>query len=195
MSETTNTHVSIAHSLLSLENASSMEGDYTPPATLHHNTPGKLPTSSYEQLYADCYTQAYSRAYYLLHSHEDAEDAVQAAFCGVWKHWAHLEARGLHSYVLLATTRKAIDIIRRQRKPALSLEANEVDVCVVWDADTMIDLATARERLSPVLRSVVDLRAEGYTWQEIMDTLGITFGCLSKRFYLARVQLRKQVAA
>ena len=148
----------------------------------------------YEQLYHEYYATAYSRAMYLLHSHEDAEDAVQAAFCEMWKHWATLEPRGLHSYVRTAVTRKAIDISRRKR-PFVSLEANEIDPVVSWDADTMLDLAAAREKLSPKLQAIVDMRLEGATWEEIQATLGITHACLNKRFYWMRVYLRKAVAA
>ena len=149
----------------------------------------------YEKLYHECYAQAYSRAYYLLGQHEDAEDAVQAAFCEVWKHWPTLEARSLHSYVLQAVRHKAITILRSKYRVTLSVEANEIDVSVSWDADTMIDVATACAKLSPKLQAVVDMRMEGATWQEIQATLGITHACLNKRFYWVRVQLRKAVAA
>lgn len=195
MLETFHTHDPIvAYFQLGLENQASMEGD-SPPVTIHDTTPGKLPTSTYEQLYRECYTQAYSRAYYLLHHVQDAEDAVQAAYCEVWKQWPHLEPRGLQSYLLRAVKCKAIEILRSKYRRQLSIEAQQIDMCVSWDVDTMLDLTTAREKLNPKLQVVLDLRAEGYTWAEIAEQVGITHDCLNKRFYMARVQLRKQVAA
>ena len=151
--------------------------------------------AGYEKLYRECYALAYNRAYYLLHHAQDAEDAVQAGYIDVWKQWPHLEPRGLCGYLLRAVTCRALDILRsKHSKPAASIEAQQIDVCVSWDADTLIDLASATAKLSPKLQQVVDLRMEGATWQEIQATLGITHACLNKRFYWLRVRLRRAVA-
>ena len=178
MSETTQFERSIPQSPLAMVEVSCTQGDQ----------------GLYEKLYRECYAQAYSRATWLGLCHEDAEDAVQATFCEVWKHWSHLEPRGLHNYVLTAVSRKAIDFRRRQ-KYAISIEANEVEVCVSWDVDTMLDLATAREALSEEQRNVVRLREEGYSREQIQKLTGLTPEQLGKRLWHARIQLRKAVAA
>ncbi len=152
-------------------------------------------TESYETLYTDCYTQAYSRAYYLLRSHEDAEDAVQSAFCEVWKHWPHLEARGLHAYLHQCITWMCINILRSKYRRTISIEAQQIDAAVSWDVDTMLDVTSARAGLSPDQQIVVTLREEGYSWKEIKLLLGLTVGQINKRLSCARKQLRQEVAA
>jgi RNA polymerase sigma-70 factor, ECF subfamily len=148
----------------------------------------------YEKLYTDCYAQAYHRAYYLLHQREDAEDATQAAYVEVWKQWPRLEPTGLYGYLYRAVTHKAINMLRDKR-PVASLEADQIDPYVLWDVDTALDISVARAGLSQEQQLLVTLREQGYTWQEIMERQGLSFGQLSKRLYRARVRLRQEVAA
>lgn len=142
----------------------------------------------------------------------DAEDVVQETFLRAYRYW-HTFQPGTDCRRWLATIcrRVAHDLHRRARQVDVvddaeleSLAATRLHAAAVaaglGDMYTRVDLGAAIRRamatLDPAFREVVVLSdVEGFSYQEIAETLDIPLGTVRSRLYRGRRHLQEALMA
>lgn len=130
------------------------------------------------------------------HNREDGEDAVQEAFAAMWTKRADVDRERGKSFLFSTVYRQMLWHIRDRKAERQHMEAMEVGG--VQLPDTSFDLREAIERslqgLPEVQRAILQLRdVEGYTYNEIGETLSLTADQVQVYLFRARVAMRKQL--
>jgi RNA polymerase sigma-70 factor (ECF subfamily) len=156
-----------------------------------------------EELYERHKTMAFSIAYRVTGEGGAAEDAVQDAFLSVWRSAGRYEpARAsVRTWLLTIVHRRAIDVVRRRRRPSATVELDELEfegiaVPDVWEAVARgLDRATvaaALATIAPAQREAIELAYfEGLTQTEIADRTGAPLGTVKSRLRLGLAGLRR----
>lgn len=128
----------------------------------------------------------------------DCEDAVQEALAALWSHREDVPAAKGKSYLLSAAYRSLMSSLRHRRvEQQYVASATPVDE-PLQQPDERFDLREAIERslqvLSEVQRAILQLRdVEGYSYQEIGETLKLSDSQVQVYLFRARVAMRKQL--
>ena len=158
-----------------------------------------------EALYDRYRTMAYSIALRVTGDASLAEDVLQEAFLGAWRHAGrYAEGRGsVKTWLLAIVHHRAIDAVRR-RRPTNSLPETEdvtpapLTVPDLWgevaadlDADTV---RGALDVLPQVQREAIELAYfGGLTQQEIAARTGAPLGTVKGRMRLALLAMRRHL--
>lgn len=129
-------------------------------------------------------------------SRPDCEDAVQEALAALWKQHAAVSLDKGKPYLLSSTYRSLMMTLRHAK-----VERRHAEQAVVETAqmpDLRFDLREAIEQslqtLPEVQRAILQLRdVEGYSYQEIADTLRLSDSQVQVYLFRARVSMRKQL--
>jgi len=159
-------------------------------------------------------TAVYNLAFRILRGKEDAEDASQEVFVKVHKALHQYDPRyAFRSWIFRITHNLCIDMIRRRKPPALSINSPiatsegevewdlpDVDAVDPLEAVTALEeknmIEEAIEKLGPTLRSAITLRhIEGLRYDEIAKILDIPLGTVKVRIFRARELLAKLLAS
>lgn len=136
-----------------------------------------------------------------------AQDAVQDAFVGIWRHAARFEAgrASARSWILAIAHHRAIDVVRRRRPTSeLEPESAAVPPALVapdpWGAVLeRLDARVVREaltRLAPLQREAIELAyLRGLTQREIAQQTGAPLGTVKSRVRLGLLALRTEIEA
>jgi len=144
------------------------------------------------------------RALGLCRTPSDAEDLVQETFMRFLTAFQHAQAlpdEGVCASWLISTmTNCFYDQLRRRRTqergaqdPALASSAvvpAEAPAPLPFDRLTDEQMTSAIQRLTPRVRSTLELHVRGRKYREIADELGIPAGTVAKRLHMARAKLR-----
>ena len=125
-----------------------------------------------------------------------AEDVAQETFLTAYRKADSFRAEGsVRSWLFRIAVRRALDELKRRgRKAEVALEifhdARWVDE-PHKQLDAGWDLERALERLTPEHRAVLMLKeVEGFSYQEIAESLGWPMGTVATRIHRARLELR-----
>lgn len=164
---------------------------------------GAQDLAALEELYDRYRSMAYGLALRITGDPTAAEDVVQDAFLGVWRHAdRYAAARGsVRTWLLSIVHHRAVDAIRR-RRPTIELpdpEASSPDPLVspdVWgEVAGRLDAAAVRaalDALSDVQREALELAYfGGLTQTEIADRTGAPLGTVKSRLRLGLLALRE----
>lgn len=151
-----------------------------------------------ERLFRTHYAAMYRLAMLILRDDEAARDIVQDIFetlldCGL----RHVS----EGYLLVAVRNRCLKHIRSlsahdRMRAAYSVDENEIE-SEDWPDDETIELiqSTVSSDLTDACRRVVDLRfAQGRSYQEIADALGISKVAVYKHLRHAMAVLRKKLS-
>ena len=155
------------------------------------------------QLYDRFSGQMYGLAMRITGDATLAQDVVQEAFVGIWRHAARFDASraSARTWILSIAHNRSIDALRR-RRPAQELPDPELpppaalttpdiwgEVAGRMDAD---QVRAAVMTLSPVQREAIALAYfSGLTQQEIADRTGAPLGTVKSRVRLGLLALRE----
>ncbi len=138
--------------------------------------------------------QSAAYAYAILHSREDAEDAVQEAAIKAYQAFARYNPsccpfKGWWLAILRNCCRDLLR--RRQSRPAtVAMDRVELPPRAAWPGDQYRDLHEALDQLSEAHREILQLRYfGGCSYREIAEVLGIPAGTVMSRLYAARQAL------
>jgi len=146
----------------------------------------------------------YRLAYMLLGSNADAEDVLQETWTGVYKSLKRFEGRSTVRTWLTRILTTQVALWRRKRRggvislddaptaedDALPREERSASRQSDWQADLEVALA----RLSLDHREVIVLREiEGFSYDEIAESLRVPRGTVESRLHRARGELRKHL--
>ena len=158
-----------------------------------------------EALYDRYRAMAYAIALRITADPTLAEDVVQDAFLGVWRHAErYAEGRGsVKTWLLAIVHHRAIDAVRR-RRPASELPDPELPappqlvVADVWPEVAgrldAVEVRAAIGTLSDVQREAIELAYWGGLSQtEIADRTGAPLGTVKSRMRLGLLALRQQL--
>jgi RNA polymerase sigma-70 factor (ECF subfamily) len=133
-----------------------------------------------------------------------AEDAVQEAFCAVWRQAGryHRSRGAASSWLMSLVHNKAVDVVRRESTRRRPLAADQLDEPVVptpeQEALANEEGAAARRALG---RLPVEQRAlltmlylDGLTQREVADRLAVPLGTVKSRTHAAMRALRRSLA-
>jgi RNA polymerase sigma-70 factor (ECF subfamily) len=159
-----------------------------------------------QELYERHKTMSFSIAYRITGEGGAAEDAVQDAFLGAWRSAGRYEASraSVRTWLLTIVHRRAIDVVRRRRRPDATVEIDEelvesLSLPDVWeevaqglDRDTVV---AALASIAPAQREAIELAYfEGLTQVEIAQRTGAPLGTVKSRLRLGLHGLRKVLA-
>jgi RNA polymerase sigma factor (sigma-70 family) len=164
---------------------------------------GDVPADRLRSLYAKHQSWLLARARFLCGNTADAEESAQEAFIRLMtsKAYQTLPSDGACVQWLITTmTRLCFDRLRRREreehaKPML-VHPEEHDPGpertdgAAWESLTDSQIVEAAESLPPHLRETWVLSAEGLSYSEIAERLGIKQGNVGKRLHDARLKLR-----
>jgi RNA polymerase sigma-70 factor (ECF subfamily) len=138
-------------------------------------------------------------AYRMLGSLDDAQDAVQEAFLGVWRAADRFIAERAKpsTWLLTLVHRRAVDLVRReQRRRAEPLRPDtEAGAEPADEAEVAMRRETIREalrELPPEQREAIELAYYGgYTQSELAERLGQPLGTIKSRMFTGLSRLRE----
>jgi RNA polymerase sigma-70 factor (ECF subfamily) len=160
-----------------------------------------------QELYERHKTMAYSIALRITGDGATAEDAVQDAFLGAWRNAARYEAgrASVRTWLLTIVHRRAIDAVRRRRRPEATVEIDEgvaesLTMPDVWqEVARGIDRTTVAGALAQInadQRSAIEMAYfEGLTQTEIADRSGVPLGTVKSRLRLGLLGMRRLLTA
>jgi RNA polymerase sigma-70 factor, ECF subfamily len=168
-------------------------------------------TEAQETLFERYRSRLYRQALRLLHSREDAEDAVQDALLSAYRDIRSFEGRSLFStWLTRIVVNAALVKMRRQRaRPELFLQDASPEERVSMDAkfvdsrpdpeqayanvETRLRVESALEDLSPSLRFAFRLRElQDLSNAEAAQVAGIELGAFKSRICRAKTQLAER---
>lgn len=141
--------------------------------------------------------------------HGLAEDVVQETFVNVWQGASSFDPTkaSARTWILTIAHRRAVDAVRRRRRPVLSLDINDADAPMrlpavpdVWtEISPRLDRVTvqvALAKLPEAQRLSLELAYfNGLTQQEIAAATGVRLGTVKGRVRLGLVRLRELLSA
>ncbi|MCO6491079.1 MAG: RNA polymerase sigma-70 factor [Phaeodactylibacter sp.] len=143
---------------------------------------------------------AYAHRY--LRSEEDAREAVQDVFLGVWNNRGHLQLdEGLRSYLFTATRNKALNYLEKRKIEAVPLEA----VYQQESRNPGVEEQLQAEELQAVIYDEVNRlpercrevfllsRSEGLSYKEIAERLSLSEKTVENQISIALKRLRARV--
>lgn len=137
-----------------------------------------------------------------LRSEEDAREAVQDVFMGVWNNREHLQLdESLKPYLYTATRNKALNYLNRRRLAAVSIEEAPVyasegpKVEAVMEAEELKALIYDEVRRLPERCREIFLlsRREGLSNREIAERLSVSEKTVENQMTIALKRLRARV--
>lgn len=131
----------------------------------------------------------------LLGDPTEAEDAVQDAFEGLWRHRKSVDPAKYKSYLYTSVHNRCIDGIRR-RKPHLPVDSQSIAASEPAPHDLQEHLHRGLATLPEKQQSMVLLRDyEGYSYTEIAAITGATLETVKVSIFRARRSLRQFLGA
>ncbi len=154
--------------------------------------------------------RAHAVAFGLVRNHEDALEVVQEAFVRVYKHRGEFAGQASFStWLYRIVFNLAIDLLRK-RSPGIAVDFNdevsmdgaaaewiprrsEVDPWVQLDRKRLVmAVQGALDQLPAYHRAVILLRElEGFSYEEMAETLNVSKGTIMSRLFHARKKLQK----
>lgn len=133
----------------------------------------------------------YRAAYYMLESHQDAEDAVQELYLRLWKSRESLpDLRNPLSYGLSLLKNICIDRIRRRK----IRKSEPLDLAAPSESPPHDEQTDARDMLKLVIREMEDLPQKQAEVMKMMVLEGLDYKEISRRSGLSQVHVRVLVS-
>jgi len=152
---------------------------------------------AFRMLYDAYYARVYRFCLHMVVDEALAKDAFQETFIRMFEHRASLRGVNVRSWLFSIARRVCLNMIRAKRGGHESFDetyhgprtTEERDVALRQQIDNALTQLPVALRESLVLREF-----EGYTYQEIADTVGIDLSLAKVRVYRARLMMRKILA-
>lgn len=166
----------------------------------------QAPYSDAESLFRAVHTELMRVAYALLGNHADTEDAAQDSFFKLvtaWHRVGGLPTPGeQRAYLVRIVINEALHILRYPHRRWERLGVDAEDHGASWDSldeqvQAKADLRLLWEAISELpgmRRDVVALRAAGYEYGEIAESLGVRVSTVRSHISYARKQLSRTAA-
>ncbi|MDD7250995.1 MAG: sigma-70 family RNA polymerase sigma factor [Prevotellaceae bacterium] len=151
-------------------------------------------------------TKRYGRRLYwhirrIVVSHDDAEDALQETFIGIWSHLDHFrgDAGALQAWAYRIATREALQVLRRQTHLLQSIDSLSETLAEKLEAETSLNADRAATTFHHALlklptqqRIVFNLRYfDELTYQQIADITGKSVCTLKTNYHYATQRIRQ----
>ncbi len=152
-----------------------------------------MPKSDFQQAIEPLLRQSAACAFAIVHSREDAEDAVQEAAIKAWRALAGYDPScSLRSWWFAILRNCCRDLLRRRRSRPVAVTMEHADFSAPAAApdDLDGDLQEALDQLCEAHREILQLRYfGGCTYRELAEVLGIPAGTVMSRLHAARQAL------
>ena len=166
---------------------------------------GAFEVPSWDEIVREQSPRVYRLAYRLTGNKQDAEDLAQETFVRVFRSLHTFTPGTIGGWMHRITTNLFLDQTRRKSRirfdglgeeaeaklpgtapgPERSFEYNNLDV----------DVQAALEALSPEFRAAIVLcDLEGFSYEEVSETLGVKLGTVRSRIHRGRAMLREKLA-
>jgi RNA polymerase sigma factor (sigma-70 family) len=160
---------------------------------------------SWDEIVRTHSARVYRLAYRLTGNAHDAEDLTQDVFVRVFRSLHRYTPGTFEGWLYRITTNLFLDSARRKKKIRFDgfvedaqdrLPGREpTPERAALDQLLDVDVSNALSSLAPEFRAAVVLcDIEGYSYEEVADTLGIKLGTVRSRIHRGRALLRKELA-
>lgn len=154
--------------------------------------------SRLEKLYEAYEQEMHRQAFYVLHDENDAEDAVQNAFLGIWKSLdklCDLGEKEIKWYVIRAAINAAIDIYRKKNEKRQKEEPYDENASYFHSENRNVNELGLFEKIAELPdrdRDVLMLKyVYGFQYKEMAKILGISTETVKKALLRAKNKLEK----
>ena len=158
----------------------------------------------FTQVYERCKRLVYHTAYKVVQDSYLAEDVLQEVFLQLAKNFTRVyrdDAHKMAAYLAICATSRAIDLLRAQQETvgeedtALDTVADNAPLPedAVIDAESAAQLTALLEKLAPIYKAPLQLKALGYTNSEIASALCLTESTVRQRLVRGRKILWKEL--
>jgi RNA polymerase sigma factor (sigma-70 family) len=134
-----------------------------------------------------------------------AEDAVQEAFCAIWRRATsfHPSRGSASSWVLALVHHKAVDVVRREQARRRPLRPEELDAPEPVTPEQQVLASDEGQRARLALARLPEeqqrllslLYLDGLTQREVADLLAVPLGTVKSRTHVAMGALRRALRA
>jgi RNA polymerase sigma-70 factor (ECF subfamily) len=156
---------------------------------------------SWDEIVREHSARVYRLAYRLTGNQHDAEDLTQEVFVRVFRSLSNYTPGTFEGWLHRITTNLFLDMVRRRQRirfegmaddAAERLRGREPNPAQVWEERHFDgDIQAALDALAPEYRAAVVLcDIEGFSYEEIAETLGVKMGTVRSRIHRGRAQLR-----
>lgn len=160
---------------------------------------------SWDEIVRDHSARVYRLAYRLTGNPYDAEDLTHDVFIRVFRSLHTYRPGTFEGWLHRITTNLFLDRVRRKQRIRFDALSDEAAARLPsrlrgpeeqYDATHLDDdVQRALDALSPQFRAAVVLSdIEGYSYEEVAQTLGIKLGTVRSRIHRGRTQLREALA-
>jgi RNA polymerase sigma factor (sigma-70 family) len=160
---------------------------------------------SWDEIVRTHSTRVYRLAYRLTGNAHDAEDLTQDVFVRVFRSLHNYTPGTFEGWLYRITTNLFLDSARRKKKIRFDGFVEDAQERLAGREPTPeraaldqmldVDVSNALSSLAPEFRAAVVLcDIEGYSYEEVADTLGIKLGTVRSRIHRGRALLRKELA-
>lgn len=180
-----------------------MSSQTTAPAILDEGRAEEWVPPSWEEIVREHSGRVYRLAYRLTGDHHEAEDLTQDVFVRVFRSLHRYRPGTFEGWLHRITTNLFLDKMRRRQRirfdaltdevaARLPLRSSGTDPQESFDMTHLdADIQEALMALAPHFRAAVVLSdIEGYSYEEVAQTLGIKLGTVRSRIHRGRAQLR-----
>lgn len=150
----------------------------------------------------------YTHAYYVLGSHDEAEDVTQEVLLKIWEQLDDLPRTHTTAWIMKVTRNRCIDYLRQRQRTVRLHDLAEADDRPegTWEAasnpqadaeqsEMQRHIERAIRALSEPLRSVVILREiQGLNYEEVARATGLPLNSVKVYLYRGRRMLREKLA-
>jgi RNA polymerase sigma-70 factor (ECF subfamily) len=136
----------------------------------------------------------YGYVFSFLRNSEDSQDIVQDVFEKLWKNKKKVEVEKCKAWMFRTGHNTLINFAKRKQRTVYNTDLipEQINVDNRFETQEIIDLALSL--LPPLQKSIVLLRdLEGYTYEEISETLEISDSQVKVYLYRARKKIKKQL--
>lgn len=149
---------------------------------------------AFKAVYERYNSMLYSIAYRMLHSHEDAEDALQNSFSKLYQSVSQYNGKALFSsYLVRIVINSCYDLLKKRR--INSEELTDFELVHEENDALKLSLESAINHLPDKMRACFVLFAvEGFKQREIAEMLELQEGTVKAHVAAAKIKLQKMLA-
>jgi RNA polymerase sigma-70 factor (family 1) len=157
-------------------------------------------TNTYSKLYEQLYHPLFIFARTMVNEEEECRDIVEAAFEGLWKHYAEIDGTTVKSYLYSSVRNHCIIYLNRKKVQRRYIEHYKQITADVTTENTLAEHEYRTAKIRKVLHSMDDTTrlvfiscyVDGLKYKDVAEQRGISISTVKKHMVKALRLIREQ---